>query len=535
MNGKNLYLLVSTLIVIMVGWVKISGQSNSDLVTINLPGQVNFQKSNSKIDFNDYLSGVNSVIVITDEEFELLFDNDNEFFRDYYKLLNKYFNLIGIEHIAVTEKEKNWIETNIPFNETVKFKLTADNKNDYISYITVKFTSCNRDEFTFTIKTDYYVDDKWDVFLYSCMKKIYAHKIIFNPENSLTISKNKTKWSIKSLKNYFDNNEISKLEGIYEKYGYSNSGNVANRKIAVVKDQNNFDVIYLAGNNNYAEWTEGELKGTFKETSISDFYKVNWIMNDRSVNDEVYLTAKKLNILEFDFLSSGLNYKTEYLKMYPPASDGIAKLNDYISSGTGFLISDQGYVVTNHHVIKNSKLISVSFNDKDMKQNYDAKIIYDDKKNDLSILKIKPDAKLKRINSLTKIIDEEYPKGTKVFTLGYPLIETMGESIKLSDGIISSEYGYMSNPGMYQLTTPINPGNSGGPLFDEHGNLIGVINSKYTGTENVTYAIKAKTLINIVRKLKIPIVAKPKKNISKLNLAEQVNELEKIVCLIKSY
>ena len=57
--------------------------------------------------------------------------------------------------------------------------------------------------------------------------------------------------------------------------------------------------------------------------------------------------------------------------------------------------------------------------------------------------------------------------GEMVFALGYPLRATMGDEIKLTNGIISSRTGFMGNISNYQISIPVQPGNSGGPMFDE--------------------------------------------------------------------
>lgn len=66
----------------------------------------------------------------------------------------------------------------------------------------------------------------------------------------------------------------------------------------------------------------------------------------------------------------------------------------------------------------------------------------------------------------------------------------MGDEIKLTTGVISSKTGFQGDVSLYQISAPIQPGNSGGPLFDNKGNLIGIVNAKHKGAENVGYAIK---------------------------------------------
>ena len=74
----------------------------------------------------------------------------------------------------------------------------------------------------------------------------------------------------------------------------------------------------------------------------------------------------------------------------------------------------------------------------------------------------------------------------------------MGDEIKLTTGIISSKTGFQGDVSLYQISAPIQPGNSGGPLFDYQGNLVGIVNAKHKGAENVGYAIKTSYLKNLI-------------------------------------
>ncbi len=67
--------------------------------------------------------------------------------------------------------------------------------------------------------------------------------------------------------------------------------------------------------------------------------------------------------------------------------------------------------------------------------------------------------------------------GTSVFTVGFPRIDVMGSTPKLSDGVISDVNGLDGDPGSYQTTVPIQPGNSGGPLLNMRGEVVGVVRS----------------------------------------------------------
>ena len=123
--------------------------------------------------------------------------------------------------------------------------------------------------------------------------------------------------------------------------------------------------------------------------------------------------------------------------------------------------------------------------------------------------------------------------GSSVFVLGYPLRATMGDEVKLTNGIISSKSGFQGDVTSYQITAPIQPGNSGGPLFDEKGNIIGVINAKHGGAENVSYAIKASYLMNLIDLMPTPPKLQTISIVSGKSLTEQVKILKKFTYIIE--
>lgn len=166
-------------------------------------------------------------------------------------------------------------------------------------------------------------------------------------------------------------------------------------------------------------------------------------------------------------------------------------------TGTGFALKN-GYVVTNYHVIENAKSINIQGVNGDFAQQYDATIVATDKYNDLALLQI-TDNSFKGFGTIPYSVKTTVSEvGEDIFVLGYPLTSTMGDEIKLTTGIISSKTGFQGDVSLYQISAPIQPGNSGGPLFDYQGNLVGIVNAKHKGAENVGYAIKTSYLKNLI-------------------------------------
>jgi S1-C subfamily serine protease len=203
----------------------------------------------------------------------------------------------------------------------------------------------------------------------------------------------------------------------------------------------------------------------------------------------------------------------DYLKMYPSNSGSNSfSSGSQKSSGTGFAISSNGYIVTNYHVIEDANSIEIKGVNGDFSQKFSAKVVVSDEKNDLAIIKIN-DPNFTSLGSVPYsfrqgIVDV----GENVFVLGYPLTSSMGEEIKLTNGIISSKTGYKGDISSYQISAPVQPGNSGGPLFDKNGNLLGIVSAKHTLAENAGYAIKVSYLKSVIELLP-QTINQPKINI----------------------
>ncbi|KMP12050.1 hypothetical protein UZ36_02245 [Candidatus Nitromaritima sp. SCGC AAA799-C22] len=97
--------------------------------------------------------------------------------------------------------------------------------------------------------------------------------------------------------------------------------------------------------------------------------------------------------------------------------------------------------------------------------------------------------------------------GQKIFTIGYPASNIMGEKPKYSEGVINAMTGIKDDPTFFQISVPIQPGNSGGPLFNDRGEVIGIttstmsplaINAIGAIPQNVNYAIKSSFVKNIL-------------------------------------
>ena len=163
---------------------------------------------------------------------------------------------------------------------------------------------------------------------------------------------------------------------------------------------------------------------------------------------------------------------------------------------SGVIFSQDGYIVTNFHIISGNKFIKIKLNDG---QEFDAKIIGGDANADIAVLKIKSNEQLKPIN----ISDSSELKiGDKVLAIGNPY----GIGISVSSGIISATGRDYGNPylELIQTDAAINPGNSGGALINENGNLIGIntkIFSRTGGFQGLGFAIPSNNIVQIASEL----------------------------------
>lgn len=197
--------------------------------------------------------------------------------------------------------------------------------------------------------------------------------------------------------------------------------------------------------------------------------------------------------------------------------------------GTGFAISDNGYVATNVHVIKDADSIYVETSKGDA---YKASLVYEDKTCDLAILKIE-DSTFQIPPPPYRLKKAPAPLGDEVYTLGYPRDE-----IVYGKGYISSETGFRGDTNAYQVAIPVNPGNSGGPLVDSKGQILGIITGKESPSDDVAFAVKSSFLINMLDSLPKSFnknaLLRPHA-LGNQRRVDQIKQLQPYIFLIKVY
>ena len=168
------------------------------------------------------------------------------------------------------------------------------------------------------------------------------------------------------------------------------------------------------------------------------------------------------------------------------------------AAGSGFILTQDGYILTNYHVVEGSNSIKVTTYDG---TSYDAQLIGYDESNDIAVLKI--DA-----TDLTPVVlgdSDTLNVGDTVVAIGNPLGEL---TFSMSEGIVSCVNRAINVDGtpfnMIQVDCSINPGNSGGPLFNSYGEVIGIVSAKYSSYSNTTvegigFAIPINDVVSLVK------------------------------------
>ena len=168
------------------------------------------------------------------------------------------------------------------------------------------------------------------------------------------------------------------------------------------------------------------------------------------------------------------------------------------ASGTGFLITEDGYILTNHHVVNGASSVSVTLYNG---ESYDAKVIGSDEDYDIAVLKID-------VTGATPVVLGDSSKlaiGESVAAVGNPLGEL---TFSMTEGIVSCVNRAINVDGtpfnMIQVDCSINPGNSGGPLFNSYGEVIGIVSAKYSSYSNTTvegigFAIPINDVVSLVK------------------------------------
>lgn len=210
--------------------------------------------------------------------------------------------------------------------------------------------------------------------------------------------------------------------------------------------------------------------------------------NDKGSNSDD--TARPLETnLEFYRKGEKTAPKSTVKELVNQLGEAVAQVRTPGGLGSGFIINEDGYLITNFHVIEGETQISIEVYQKqkgqlERKSYKDVRIIAIDRFADLALLKI-DDADAPRFKHVPVGSTDPLGVGEEVFAIGSPL----GLERTVTEGIVSTKTRQMQGRLYLQTSTQINPGNSGGPLFNLNGEVVGVTNMKMTFSEGLAFAI----------------------------------------------
>ncbi|MDH7459890.1 S1C family serine protease [Chitinophagaceae bacterium 26-R-25] len=329
-----------------------------------------------------------------------------------------------------------------------------------------------------------------------------------------------------SVRKYLDNTKLDQVEGIYKSYRQAEDISPSYKFAVIKKSSGQYQAVILESET--PVWKTGEIKMILENTAINDIFSARYYMHDKT-KVETFASFGN-NTIKIDFANATKNKENSiatFVKTYPfntspnPGNIPIGGSgNTLVGTGTGFIISEKGFIVTNYHVIASGNRFTAT--NTDSEKTYELELIQKDKTNDLAILRIK---NLEQpLPHIPYALSSKGKTGQSVFTIGYPLNDVMGNNQKVTNGIISALTGIQDDSRYYQVSVPIQPGNSGGALFDLKGGLIGITSSTLnpeavkTNVQNVNYAIKVNLLQNLIAML-------PEEDQIPVTTSEQSNEL----------
>ena len=220
-----------------------------------------------------------------------------------------------------------------------------------------------------------------------------------------------------------------------------------------------------------------------------------------------------------------------FLCCFSNISSAQEKTKVILATGTAFSITKNGFLLTSAHILNEKDKIEVIIPGKNVL--IPAKLIALDRTADLALLKINRDT------IPLPIVDwANVNSGLDIVALGYPNPQVLGESLKITSGIINSIDSNKLTPFLFQFSAQIHPGNSGGPVLSAAGDVVGIVHGYLSfvrsnqPSQNVNYAVNSSRIINFLVKEKIDYM----KGSATLNLRPQeiFSKYEQSIFLVKA-
>jgi serine protease Do len=228
------------------------------------------------------------------------------------------------------------------------------------------------------------------------------------------------------------------------------------------------------------------------EPQTSQEQKIIQVVNDASPSVVSIVITKEVPVYGYKYPSSGSDIFDPFGILSNPQRIQIGKEKQQVGAGSGFIVSEDGFILTNKHVVSDAKAEYTVIDNK--QEEYSAKIIATDPVQDLAIIKIdgKDNFKPAKLGNSSNIqigqtaIAIGNALGEFQNTISVGVISGLGRTIVASGGI---EGGSETLEDIIQTDAAINPGNSGGPLLNLNGEVIGVNTATSESGESISFAI----------------------------------------------
>ena len=208
----------------------------------------------------------------------------------------------------------------------------------------------------------------------------------------------------------------------------------------------------------------------------------------QTLEQELGTISAEFDDLDEEFSELKATTSADFSDIIEDAVKGVVTIRTDVGQGSGFLITSNGYIVTNYHVMEDAKAATIITYEGDQ---HSVALIGHNEEMDITLLKIEGTFEELEIGD-----SDDVSVGEKVIAIGNPY----GLSFSVSEGIVSALHREGDNGyNVYiQTDAALNSGNSGGPLIDKNGEVIGVNNFKIENGESLGFALESNTMKEVV-------------------------------------
>ncbi|MBA3828798.1 MAG: trypsin-like peptidase domain-containing protein [Taibaiella sp.] len=199
-------------------------------------------------------------------------------------------------------------------------------------------------------------------------------------------------------------------------------------------------------------------------------------------------------------------------------------------SGTGFALNNEGYLVTNYHVVDGADSVYIQNQKGDY---YKAIVKAFDPNTDIAVLKVEDEHfRFAKGDVPYTFTQGKTGLGAHIYTVGYP-----DDDMVYNEGYISANNGYQEDSMQYRMELPADPGQSGAPVLDASGNVMAIVTAKGNQSGGSTYAVSSKALLQLLHSMPADErISLPHTNrMGRLDREMQIQKLAQYTCSVKVY